>query len=227
MSGREKAPLTGLQRDVISVLKEMEEWRDFYFSGGAALALFHLGHRLSEDLDFFTSTEGLIPIVSSKARKTLEQRSIETETVRSFRSFVEFVARKKGESIKVQLALDTPFRLDGTEVIDGLVVDSLTDIAAGKLLALFGRAAERDFVDIFFLVKEGLFTLEELISKASEKDPGMDKYYLGLAFEQARSLPDDSEGLKLRLLKPVDMKELKRLFVEKAVMLLANGRWNK
>ena len=89
---------------------------------------------------------------------------------------------------------------------------------------LFGRAEERDFVDIYFLIKEGKLNLDELINKASEKDPGMDKYYLAIAFEQVRELPDTSEELKLKLLKPLDVKELKRLFIEKAVQLIDEAR---
>ncbi|GFP31448.1 nucleotidyl transferase AbiEii/AbiGii toxin family protein, partial [Candidatus Hakubella thermalkaliphila] len=80
--------------------------------------------------------------------------------------------------MNIQIALDSPYRLERTKEIDGVRVDSLIDIAAGKLLALFGRAAARDFVDIYFLIKEGYFNLDELIKKASEKDPAMDKYYL-------------------------------------------------
>lgn len=34
----------------------------------------------------------------------------------------------------------------------GLPVDSLEDIAVGKLLALFGRADPKDFVDLYFLL---------------------------------------------------------------------------
>lgn len=81
------------------------------------------------------------------------------------------IAVKGRESMKIQIALDSPYRLNKTEVIEVLMVDSILDIAAGKLLALFGRAEERDFVDIYFLIKEGRFTLEELVSKASKKDP--------------------------------------------------------
>jgi len=53
-------------------------------------------------------------------------------------------------------------------------VDSLVDIASNKLLALFGRATLRDFIDIYFLIKKGFFTGEELIEKAKKKDPGFD-----------------------------------------------------
>ena len=124
----------------------------------------------------------------------------------------------------MQFALESPYRLDTVQVIDGMVVDSILDMAAGKLLALFGRAAERDFVDIYFLIKDGFCDLDLLIQKALEKDPGVDKYFLAIAFEQVRSLPDNHQDLKLKLFKPVDMKELKRFFVEKAVRLLDEAK---
>ena len=76
----------------------------------------------------------------------------------------------------------------------------------------------------YFFLKEGHFDLDSLIEKASEKDPGMDAYYLAMAFEQARALPDNSVDLKLTLLKPLDMTDLKRLFVEKAIQLLDEAR---
>lgn len=227
MSGKEKGPLTELQQEIINTLKSIEEAKEFYFTGGSALAAYHLHHRLSEDMDFFTPTEDLIQLVSKKLKVELEKKGIDVNLIRSFKSFTEMIAKRGEESMKVQFALDSPYRLDKTKEIEGMIVDSLLDIAAGKMLALFGRAAERDFVDIYFLVKEGYCDLDELIKKASEKDPGMDKYYLAIAFEQVRTLPDNPEDLKLKLLKSLDMKDLKLLFVEKAVKLLAEAKKEK
>lgn len=224
MSGKEKEPLTELQQEIINTLKGLEESKELYFTGGSALSAYYLHHRLSEDLDFFTPAEDMIQLISRKLLHSLEKKGIKVEMVRNFKSFVEMITSRGNESMKIQIALDSPYRLERTKEIDGLIVDSLMDIATGKLLALFGRAAERDFVDIYFLIKEGKFNLDELINKASEKDPGMDKYYLAIAFEQVRELPDTSEELKLRLLKPLDVKELKRLFIEKAVQLIDEAR---
>lgn len=227
MSGKEKAPLTGLQQEIINSFKKLEEAKELYFTGGSALAAYYLHHRLSEDMDFFTPAEELIQLVSKKLKIELEKKGIKVNLVRNFKSFVEMIAGKGNESMKIQFALDSPYRLEKTKEINGVTVDSLIDISAGKLLALFGRAAERDFVDIYFLVKEGYCNLDELIKKASEKDPGMDKYYLAIAFEQVRELPDKAEDLKLKLLKPLDMKGLKRLFIEGAVKLLEEARKEK
>ncbi|GFP32767.1 hypothetical protein HKBW3S42_01073, partial [Candidatus Hakubella thermalkaliphila] len=170
MSGKEKKPLTELQQEIINTLNGLEESKELYFTGGSALSAYYLHHRLSEDLDFFTPAEDMIQLISRKLLQSLEKKGIK-------KSFVEMITSRGSESMKIQIALDSPYRLERTKEIDGVRVDSLIDIAAGKLLALFGRAAERDFVDIYFLIKEGYFNLDELIKKASEKDPAMDKYY--------------------------------------------------
>lgn len=65
---------------------------------------------------------------------------------------------------------------------DNLRIHSFADLAAGKLLALFGRAEERDFIDVYFIVKNGGSSLERLIELAKTKDPGLDEYYLAIAF---------------------------------------------
>ncbi|WP_084327074.1 nucleotidyl transferase AbiEii/AbiGii toxin family protein [Desulfofundulus thermocisternus] len=43
--------------------------RDFYLAGGTALAL-HLGHRLSDDLDFFFAFPRGYPVAQAKAAGT-------------------------------------------------------------------------------------------------------------------------------------------------------------
>ena len=50
------------------------------------------------------------------------------------------------------------------------------ELAANKLLALFGRAAARDFVDVFHLAKA--YDIEEIIEWARSKDLGLDEYFL-------------------------------------------------
>ena len=73
MSGREKAPLTGLQQILLGILKGIEEAKEFYFTGGAALSYVFLRHRMSEVLDFFTAIEPLIQQVSRKFKLELEK----------------------------------------------------------------------------------------------------------------------------------------------------------
>ena len=90
--------------------------------------------------------------------------------------------------------------------------DSLRDIAANKLLTVFGRANLRDFVDVYFLVKEK-FTKKELIEDATKKDPGFDLYWLGTAMERINEFSDDSAEMLL-LVKQCPIDELQGFFNE-------------
>ena len=59
---------------------------------------------------------------------------------------------------------------------------------------------------------------------AKRKDPGLDEYYLAIAFEQSEKIPDDPSRLKVTLVTPVDPKEMKSFFSSKAVEILEKHR---
>src|SRR5215467_4063984 len=216
--------LTPFQKQVLKAFTGIEESKAFYLTGGTALSAFFLGHRLSEDFDLFTSQEPLIAIIARKFKSTLENSGIRVQEVRSFSSFWEAVASKDNESFKVQLAYDSPFLLSKIEEREGLRIHSFEDIAAGKLLALYGRAEERDFIDIYCIVKSGKIPLETMIELAKKKDPGLDEYYLAIAFEQSEKISDDPSRLKVNLLTPIDPKEMKNFFAAQAVQRLEKHR---
>lgn len=93
-----------------------------------------------------------------------------------------------------------------------MIVDSLENIAVGKLLALYGRAYPRDFVDVYFLINSG-WDLGKLITLGKEKDPGLIEIYLAGMFRQiskleAQYLPD--------MLKSLDLERMKQFFLKLA-----------
>ncbi len=207
--------LERVQKEVLNCLREIPEANTFYLTGGTALSAFYLQHRKSNDLDFFTSTEELILPFSFKIEQALKVKGFKTERARGFRSFVELFVHSHVGSTVIHIALDSPFRFEhprDVEDFPGLKIDSLIDIASNKLLALFGRATLRDFVDVYFLIKERL-TKSELTEKAKIKDPGFDLYWLGVAFDRINEFSDDSPEMLL-LIKPCSIQELKRFFNE-------------
>lgn len=207
--------LENIQKEILNNLIFIPEIESFYLTGGTALSAFYLFHRKSNDLDFFTSEEELIMPFSLKIEETLKKKGLEIERTRGLRSFVELVVSSPSESTIVHLALDSPYRLEpfiNSENFQGLKIDNLTDIAANKLLALFERATLRDFVDVYFLIKEK-FKKADLIEKARTKDPGFDIYWLGTAFERINEFSMDSPEMLL-LVKPCSMKELQEFFNE-------------
>jgi len=217
--------LTPLQKESLDIFFSLPEANNFYLTGGTALAAFYLQHRISEDLDIFTGEERLITYVGDRFIEKSKETNFQVEIVRHFLSFFELIVRKEKQSVRVHLALDSPFRFEKIRKTDrGVNVDSFIDIATNKLLALFGRFEPRDFIDVFFIAKEKHLDLDSLISKGKEKDPGLDEYYLAIAFEKANDFPDSAEKMPVNMLKPLDMKELKSFFSRHAMRLLKKAR---
>jgi len=52
------------------------------------------------------------------------------------------------------------------------------------MMALFGRAESRDFIDVYFLSKE-YFDFMEMVEMAEKKDTGFDLYWLAAALPEA------------------------------------------
>jgi len=185
----------------------------FCLTGGTALSAFFLKHRKSNDLDFFTSIENLVLPLSHALESSLRKEGLSVERARGLHSFVELFVASSDASTAIHLALDSPFRFEPpfeSQEILGLKIDSLVDIASNKMLALFGRAVLRDFIDVYFLVKEH-FSKDELIKKAEQKDPGFDLYWFGVAMERMKDFSDSSSDIHL-LLKPYPISDLKNFF---------------
>lgn len=203
-----------VQKEILSQFGDIPDSNEFYLTGGTALSFFYLKHRRSNDLDFFTNTPDFILPFSYNLEDNLKNKGCLTQRQRGLHSFVEIMATKDRESTIIHLAQDAPYRLEAVkQFIDypKLNVDSLKDIATNKLLALFGRATLRDFIDVYFLIKQKHFTAKELVLGAKHKDPGFDLYWLGVALERINTFTNDSSGMLL-LLEKVDFKEMLSFF---------------
>jgi len=205
--------LSRLQREILKAFVGLADRDAFYLTGGTALSAFFLRHRRSHDLDYFTSSEELIPTFSQRLEDVLAKNNLKLSRLRGFHSFIEIEVGSAEEQTLVHFALDSPFRFEEptlSDEISGLRVDSLIDMATNKLLALFGRAALRDFVDVYFLCRE-LFTKEALIEKCKLKDPGFDLYWLGVAMEKCEEFEDD-DGDLLLLVRSCRLNDLREYF---------------
>ena len=203
-----------VQKEILSQFGDIPDSKEFYLTGGTALSFFYLKHRRSNDLDFFTNNPDLILPFSYNLEDNLKNKDCLTQRQRGLHSFVEIMATKDRESTIIHLAQDAPYRLEAVKQFINypkLNVDSLKDIATNKLLALFGRATLRDFIDVYFLIKQKHFTAKELVLGAKDKDPGFDLYWLGVALERINTFTNDSSEMLL-LLEKVDFKEMLSLF---------------
>lgn len=133
----------------------------FYLSGGTALAL-QFGHRISEDLDFFTPDK----IDALMLQKELAELGDITGAEPDHSSLTAYV-----DGVKVQL-LHYPYDLLYAVLDwDGIRISTVPDIACTKLLTVSQRGSRKDFVDIYFILKQ--YPLDRLFALLERKYRGV------------------------------------------------------
>jgi len=164
-----KKILTEKQELLISHLPE-EIQTNFYLTGGTALSAFYLGHRLSEDMDFFTDAEekmAPIEFLTGIIRSLPSLDHLHFERLFDRRIFV--ATFKDNQILKVEFT-SYPFKsLDDRLRVGKLVVDSLLNLITGKLFAMADRFDPKDFVDLYFVLKNKGLKLEILIKLTEER----------------------------------------------------------
>lgn len=158
----------------------------FALAGGAALIFRRAVPRTTVDLDFFgTLLEEVVPAAESFVA-SLDGEGLRAEVVSSSPFFVRLsVHGAEGEEVLVDIGRDSRlWEPEWTEIGRILRVEEL---AAGKLLALSGRAEPRDFVDVFYLARR--FGIRRMLEWAAKKDVGFDPYRLALGIGRLESLP--------------------------------------
>lgn len=129
-----------------------------YLAGGTALAL-QLGHRISYDFDIFCEKE-IADSLPAKIKKEISIREVIVSNQDEFTFLTE-------NSIKVSFVF-YPFDLKKylIEFLDlPLMILSPLGVAASKAYALNRRNAWRDYVDLYFILKRGFATLEDILQE--------------------------------------------------------------
>ena len=187
--------------------------QNFYFTGGTALSAVYLHHRLSEDLDFFSQqkfdTMPILSLITEWSEKhNFKVESRELEVVRIF--ILKF---SDGEKLKVDFGYYPYPRLKKSQVIESVEVDSLLDIAVNKLQTIHQRSEVKDFIDLYFLLKD--FTVWDLMEGVRVKFRiELDPYTIAADYLKAGSF----ENLP-KMLVPFDLQELKNFYKDLAVKL--------
>lgn len=128
--------------------------QNFYFTGGTALSAFYLRHRYSDDLDFFSEKKfdnqvifTLVQEWSKKHNFTLKAEVIEV-------MYVFNLIFPQNIPVKVDFSYYPYKRIETRNKIDGVVIDSLLDIAINKIVTISQRTDVKDFVDLYFLLQQ-------------------------------------------------------------------------
>ncbi len=156
-----------LDKERLNILPSFKFLKDrFYLAGGTALAL-HLGHRDSIDFDFFTQEDIDTKSLFNEIIEALDNHSIvkTQEENNTLSVIIDDTVKLSFFTYKYKMlneAIDEPY----------LNIASVADIACMKLSAVTGRATNKDYIDLYFILDT--FSLDELLELSIQKHNNLD-----------------------------------------------------
>ena len=195
-----------LKENARKLLPYFSGLKNYYLAGGTAIAL-QIGHRISVDFDFF-SAKKLPKDLFSKIKTKIPKKFSVKLSVNNSEELTLFV-----NDTKVTF-LYYPFPLvDKLIRVENMTMLSLKELAATKAYTIGRRGEYKDYIDIYFLLKDKHVKLKYLI-KAAQKKYATD-FNDRLFLEQLLYF-DDIDTSKIILLKNKNLtsNDLKQSFSE-------------
>ncbi len=197
--------LPNKSQKVFKVLSQMPIWDDFYIGGGTGLIL-RFGHRISADFDLFSPNNRL----SSPERRIIHQllkksgkTIVESTREGSFRVTFEGVTLG---FFHYDYPLMTPL-----EKFSKVRIASLEDIALMKIAAIIGRGSKKDFIDVYYILKNGI-KLPKLLKLSRKKFSHVRD--VSIQALQALVYFDDAEDEPIpRMSSPIKWETVKSFFI--------------
>lgn len=135
---------------LLNLLKDLQKdavFNNYFLVGGTALSL-QIGHRTSEDIDLFTNNDFNKDEIFDYLHKHYKGRYVLDNIQNS-------LINTHIDSIKVDFVAIESKLIEDVKVENGIKYLGKKDIAAMKLKACAFRGTEaKDFIDIFYLLKE-------------------------------------------------------------------------
>jgi hypothetical protein len=199
--------LSNNQTDLLPYFKPFN--RKYYLVGGTAIAL-HLGHRRSIDFDFFCYSPIKKKQLKSKLQNVPFTKTLLFEDTDQMHLMINGV---KTTFFHYPYMIEHPVKVSNVVAIPDLIA-----LSAMKAFALGRRAKWKDYVDLYFILKNH-FTIEEISSMAKGV---YGSFYSEKLFREQLAFHKDidfSEPVEY-LIPPVSEKEIKEFLTEKAIDFL-------
>jgi predicted nucleotidyltransferase component of viral defense system len=189
-----------LQDKVINAFKDSP----FYLTGGTTLSRGHYNHRFSDDLDYFVNDHPDFERVIEKQILKLKDIFSELKIALKDVSFCRLLVAE--QKLKIEMVNDVPSHMG--ELVSHPVlgiIDSKENILANKITAIIDRALPKDFVDVYFLLKDGL-DIKQSLTDAYSKAAGISPLYLAKILAEYDYSILDSEIKWVALIKSSEIK---------------------
>lgn len=214
------APGTGLtarqEQFLAVVLKEKYLLDNFYLSGGTALSSWYLHHRESYDLDFFCNkpfrSDQIAAWIVANKNEIGYQFSHHDEDF----GFSTFILRYSNDQIlKIDFNHYTVKTIQAENIWEGLKIDSLYDIAVNKTQTIISNPRDRDYIDLFFILRKKRWNINDLLKDAEIKF-GMSTDLIQVARNFLRVVEFPCVQ---KMLVPFDQKEMENFYLSLAKSL--------
>jgi predicted nucleotidyltransferase component of viral defense system len=163
------------------VLRRLESIHSpFYLTGGTLLGREYIGHRYSDDLDFFVNEDpGYLEYVQrafASIKKSQDELgySVPAESSLFTERYSRFFLETGIAQLKLDFVNDIAFRLD--DIGQGDIyyrIDSIRNVLSNKISALY-RFEPKDIADVWGIAKNYKFHWEDIFQAAKKKDAGVD-----------------------------------------------------
>ena len=193
------------QKELLPLIRQFK--REFYLVGGTAIAL-HVGHRRSIDFDLFKQSN--LNIV-----KTLKKLNTA--------NYSYVVARRVSEQINLIMNevkitfFQYPYSIEAKVDFENMIkMPDLLTLAAMKAYALGRRAKWKDYVDLYFLLRD-FYPLDQIVQKADSLFGQMFSAKLFRAQLTFHKDIDYSEPLEYMSGFEIDEQEIKDFLIDKSL----------
>jgi len=185
-----------------------------YLAGGTAV-YFYLRHRLSVDLDFFTQSDFNSEVFLADAKGCFDEVAVE---LLEKNTIILYLSHEKIKFSLFHFPYGLLFHAHHMSIHEGIAcpLASLNDIAAMKAVAINQRGSIKDFIDLFFIMRETGMVFSDVVNLVIEKY-GLDQsydYHLKTSFVYF----DDAE---------VEMDQIIMLETDNEQKILTRKEWGK
>ncbi|MEK7071920.1 MAG: nucleotidyl transferase AbiEii/AbiGii toxin family protein [Patescibacteria group bacterium] len=198
--------LEAITSEAKKILQELDKFSDFYLAGGTGLAL-QIGHRISVDFDFF-EMEDISKNLLPKVKEIFRNSKIEV-VVKNSSQLTIIVNGVNLSFIKYPFPVVSKFiNYKGINILPPL------EIAAMKAYALGRRAVLKDYVDLYYFLKEKFGGLKDIIKICGKK---YGQEFDARLFLEQLIYSKDIEEMEVNFLKPAIGKKEAGLFFQKKI----------
>jgi hypothetical protein len=179
-----------LNKDQVDLLPFLAKFkREFYMVGGTSISL-HIGHRKSIDFGMFKQGDVRARVITKKFEENNQQYLVTL----NIQGQLNLICR----DVKFTF-FDYGFNIPHDVLVDKYIkIPNLLDLAAMKAYALGHRSKWKDYVDLYFIIKD-YFSIADISVRANEIYSGLFSeklfrgqlgYFVGINYsEQVELMP--------------------------------------